>query len=99
MKTFTKSGQLKIHMMSHTVERPFKCDICAKAFTTSTNLKKHLLTHTGGKPYACDLCDERFSQAHYLKAHMMMAHTGDSPHKGLECGKIHVQFVKRLLHR
>ena len=41
-KEVTCKSQLKIHMMKHTGETPFKCQVpgCGKGFPTKNNLKK-----------------------------------------------------------
>ncbi|KAJ6649922.1 Zinc finger protein [Pseudolycoriella hygida] len=59
--SFLSKGQLKVHERSHTLEKPFRCDVCDKAFSYRESLVTHSSLHTGIKPYLCEGCGSRFS--------------------------------------
>ncbi|KAK5637826.1 hypothetical protein RI129_000188 [Pyrocoelia pectoralis] len=50
------NDKLRLHMRSHTNEKPYPCEQCPARFTTGTSLKRHRLSHTGEKPFICDVC-------------------------------------------
>ena len=58
-KTFMGRQKLKLHMNSHTGERPFVCNICNKSFTRGTNLTQHRRVHFDGS-YPCPDCAKAF---------------------------------------
>ncbi|GAA5833869.1 hypothetical protein JCM9279_001647 [Rhodotorula babjevae] len=47
-KRFARPSSLRIHMHSHTGEKPFTCPMCDRAFSVQSNLRRHLKIHKGG---------------------------------------------------
>lgn len=75
-KHFKNSTNLKIHIMSHTKERPFACTLCDKAFLIKRSLLDHMNKHKGVKPYKCpyENCDKSFTLRTGVRQHMHSIH-------------------------
>ncbi|XP_061894437.1 zinc finger protein 32-like isoform X1 [Entelurus aequoreus] len=68
-KTFTKKGNMIVHMRKHTEVKRFACSVCSKQFLTRGYINKHMRIHTGEKPFHCGVCNRRFTFKEGLRQH------------------------------
>ena len=67
-------------MLSHSTDRPFKCETCDKTFTQTSDISRHPLTHTFNKAHTCKTCYKAFRLKGILKQHLL-THSKETPFK------------------
>lgn len=87
-KEFNYPSALKRHMVSHTDDKSFKCNICEnKAYGSQSHLERHIMhTHTKEKNYKCSLCNAKFYSHSHLLRHQR-SHMKEKPFGCDVCGR------------
>lgn len=83
-KVFSAYSHKVEHMVVHSGERDFRCDVCGFAATTKSNLTKHRLRHT--HKARCTVCNKLLANKFSLKDHMKV-HSNERPHCCIHCHK------------
>lgn len=65
------TSKLKIHMLSHTTEKMFKCPTCSSTFRYLGNLRSHMRVHETTPHKVCQICGREFSKTVVYKRHLL----------------------------
>lgn len=70
-KAYSRPVTLQQHLMTHTGDRPLKCEICLESFIRKDHLKRHMLKHTpeAEKPHHCKVCNKGCNSLQHLRRH------------------------------
>ncbi|CAL4160466.1 unnamed protein product [Meganyctiphanes norvegica] len=86
-KAFAKVGTLQTHSLTHSDNRPFICEFCAKGFKIRDALKQHVKEyHSDDKPYQCTTCEYSTAIKSKFNKHMLK-HSSEKPFVCDICGK------------
>ncbi|XP_067637941.1 zinc finger protein 568-like isoform X1 [Eurosta solidaginis] len=77
-KVFKTTLNLRLHMRTHTGERPYTCKYCTKSFAQLGGLNCHLRKHLGENIHRCELCPLAFPLASELRLHLT-THKNEDP--------------------
>ena len=71
-KCFANSRDLKLHIRTHTGEKPYQCKVCHKRFVLKQHLQNHEAIHSDERKFKCNICpdDRSFKTKVGLTNHM-----------------------------
>ncbi len=73
---FVCPSSLKIHMRTHTVDKPYFCTFCQKSFAHKYTRDEHVnAVHTKSKAFPCSLCSVVLYRKSNLNQHVKETHT------------------------
>lgn len=89
-RMFLRADDLRRHIRTHTNERPYVCELCARAYKQSFELKEHKASaHPASgvrKVHTCSICNKQLTTRNGLYVHMK-AHRGEKNHVCTFCDK------------
>ncbi|KAF7286014.1 hypothetical protein GWI33_008317 [Rhynchophorus ferrugineus] len=67
---FKHPCKLKDHLIVHSLDRPWKCDICERTFKYKRVLKHHVkMVHDKSRDFLCDICGKTFGNRRNCVVH------------------------------
>ncbi|XP_046428495.1 zinc finger protein OZF-like isoform X1 [Neodiprion fabricii] len=111
-KGFIAQGELKAHLISHEVARPFACTTCGKSFKSKDHVKGHVRTlhpemcsSNTVKKYSCEICGQSFSHKPLYYRHKQDEHGEKNCRRKKQlflcdlCGKAVTSLASMQVHR
>ncbi|CAH2240296.1 zinc finger protein 98-like [Pararge aegeria] len=86
-RRFISQSSLDVHMLRHTKNRPFVCELCDKDFQQNIGLVHHKRrVHDKERTHMCQICSKRFFRKYNLQLHLR-SHSKEKPYKCPDCDK------------
>ncbi|KAH9495065.1 hypothetical protein Btru_018738 [Bulinus truncatus] len=77
--------QMSTHMLQHTYEYPFCCQLCSAKYKKQDSLKIHMMSqHENKHKFNCHLCNYAGNRAADFREHML-THSAQKPHQCPHC--------------
>ncbi|ENN80105.1 hypothetical protein YQE_03464, partial [Dendroctonus ponderosae] len=73
-KTFFRKEDIHRHLITHSGERPYECEVCKKRFAVKSSLRVHRNIHRKEAPVSCEVCNRAFIRKDCLMRHMRARH-------------------------
>lgn len=83
---FERHGDYKRHMVKHSDQRPYKCEVCEKAFKRPAEMSCHMDLHRGVE-YLCELCNFTTINKVSLSTHKRRMHKRDFRYHCDKCNR------------
>ncbi|XP_023955166.2 zinc finger protein 26 [Bicyclus anynana] len=81
-------GYIKIHMRTHSSDRPYRCKFCPKAFKVPGSLHSHILwNHKRTRNHKCEVCNATFISSSSRSSHIRKNHLKEKKYGCESCSK------------
>ncbi|KAM3963672.1 zinc finger and BTB domain-containing protein 41 [Aphomia sociella] len=81
-------GYIRIHMLTHSNDRPYSCKFCPKKFKVPGGLHSHVLwNHKRTRNHKCEVCNATFISSSSRSSHIRKNHLKEKKYCCDTCGK------------
>ncbi|KAI8422787.1 hypothetical protein MSG28_006532 [Choristoneura fumiferana] len=81
-------GYIRIHMLTHSNDRPYSCKYCPKKFKVPGGLHSHVLwNHKRTRNHKCEVCNATFISSSSRSTHIRKNHLKEKKYGCESCGK------------
>ncbi|KAL9704792.1 hypothetical protein quinque_008310 [Culex quinquefasciatus] len=97
-KVYKSLFALREHETTHTLEKRFKCEICAMEFGKRTIFILHVKRHETEGKFKCSECEKAFHTEKLLNQHIQIRHRGERPFHCKLCPKTYPRASSLYVH-